>query len=475
MRLPATVRQFFDLEKSELRIVGLSAAYFFLLLCAYYILRPIRETMGISRSADDLPYLFLATMLSMLLLAPVIGALVSKYPRNQFIPYAYRFISINLLLFFAALQWLPTQQLFAVGIVFYIWLSIINLLLISLFWGFMSDGIAFRNSKRLFPGIAVGGTIGAIFGSSIAQQFIELLGQAYMLLVSIFFLEAALRVMKIIDREFSRYAQQPENQELKSLPEQTPENRDRNRLENSVGSKLAQWFSGVRYTFSSPYVLAIAGYIFFYGLTSTFLYFQQGQLVAAETGSSSERTQIFANIDLWANSLTLIMQLLVSRQLLMRFGIGTILVGLPLITLAGFIALSISPVLSVLIVFQALRRSLNYGLFKPAREILFTVLPTEQKYKAKSFVDTFVYRGGDAVGALSQKGLLMLQLGIASIAMLVVPIAALWALLAIYLGGRAKRLDSSISIAPGRKSQEAEINASEKDKSEKTVYTTSKH
>ena len=211
-------------------------------------------------------------------------------------------------------------------------------------------------------------------------------------------------------------------------------------MKKNNNSKFVQWTSGIRFAVSSPYILAIAGYIFFYGITSTFLYFQQGQLVAAATDNSTERTQIFANIDIWSNIATLTLQLFISRQLLMRFGVGFILLGLPLLTLGGFVALSIAPTLAVLIVFQAARRSLNYGLFKPAREILFTILPREQKYKAKSFVDTFVYRGGDAIGAVTQKGLTALHLGIGSIALLVVPIAACWSLLALYLGKQANQI-----------------------------------
>ncbi|TQV88089.1 NTP/NDP exchange transporter [Aliikangiella coralliicola] len=431
MKMPQPIRQLFDLEKQEFRIVSLSAIYFFLLLCAYYVLRPIRETMGISRSADDLPYLFLGTMVTMLLLAPVIGGLVSKYKRSEFIPIVYRFIIICLLLFFTLLSVVSAENLFYVGVIFYVWLSVMNMLIISLFWGFMSDGISFKNSKRLFPSIAIGGTIGAIFGSTIAQQFIDLLGQTYLLLVSAILFEVAARVMKKIDQEFDSYPQ---------TPARLGESLTKWKIDKNSASKLSQWTSGIRFAISSPYILGIAGYIFCYGITSTFLYFQQGQLVAAATESSTERTQIFANIDIWSNAATLALQLFISRQLLMKFGIGFILLGLPLLTLSGFVALSIAPTLAVLIIFQATRRSLNYGLFKPAREILFTILPQEQKYKAKSFVDTFVYRGGDAIGAITQKGLTAIQLGIGSIALLVVPIAAFWSLLAIYLGKQANRI-----------------------------------
>ncbi|WP_196139030.1 NTP/NDP exchange transporter [Aliikangiella sp. G2MR2-5] len=447
------IEQLLKFSPQERRIVLLSASYFFLLLCAYYILRPVRETMGIARSADDLPLIFLGTMTVTLLLAPVIAALVNRYQRAQFIPFCYHAISLLLLGFFIALTLLPQKMIFAVGIAFYIFLSVVNMLLISLFWGFMSDGISLGESKKLFPSIAIGGTIGAISGSSITQILVELSGQAPLLLISAIILQIAIILMRKTDSAFQDFSIAEQTLQSNTTTEKTVQ-KDTKSLE-TLFSKSNKWerqesdslaarlTSGIRFAISSPYMMAIAGYIFCYGLTSTFLYFQQGQLVAMETGNSHERTQIFSNIDIWSNSLTLLFQLFLSRKLLMHFGIGPILIGLPLLTLSGFAALALAPTLTVLIIFQALRRSLNYGLFKPAREILFTILPTDQKYKAKSFIDTFVYRGGDAIGALSQKGLTSLALGITSLALLVVPIAALWTFLAIFLGREASRAEQN--------------------------------
>ncbi|MET1257355.1 NTP/NDP exchange transporter [Aliikangiella maris] len=431
--MPNAIQQLFKFNSRELQIVSLSAAYFFLLLCAYYILRPIRETMGISRSADDLPYLFLATMLVLFFLAPVIGGLVSKFERSRFIPIVYRFISVNLVGFFLALTFLSEQFQFYVGITFYVWLSVINMLIISLFWGFMADGISFKDSQRLFPSIAIGGTIGAIFGGTIAQQFVDIIGSNYLFLICIFLLELAVIVMKKIDLAFKNQPSEITIKQQLSVRFAAPAF-----SADTQPHFFKRALAGIQFTLSSPYILAIAGYIFFYGLTSTFLYFQQGQLIAAETSNSSQRTQLFAYIDIWANILTLAFQLFISRQLLLKFGVGIILVGLPLLTLGGFITLAILPTLSVLIIFQTLRRSLNYGLFKPARETLFTLIPQEQKYKAKSFVDSFVYRGGDAIGASIQKLLTFFHLGVASIAMLIVPIALIWSILALYLGKQVK-------------------------------------
>ncbi|MEE4244012.1 MAG: Npt1/Npt2 family nucleotide transporter [Kangiellaceae bacterium] len=432
------------LSKQESLIVAFGASYFFLLLTAYYILRPIRETMGISRSATDLPSIFLGTMITLLAISPLIGALVSKFHRTKFIPIFYHFVSACLIVFFALLITVNKSHLFYVGIGFYVWLSVINMLLISLFWGFMADGIGFSRSKKLFPSLAIGGTIGAIFGSSIAQIFIDILGQNYLLLVPILFLQAAVVIMKKLDGLFYKY----QSSEQSSKPHaNTPSQATDESPGNQPSTKWQQWISGIRYTMSSPYLLAIAGYIFFYGLTSTFLYFQQGILVAEAASTNSDRTKIFANIDFWANTLTLLLQLFISRQFLKRFSLSTILIGLPLFTMGGFAALAAAPTLAVLVVFQSLRRSLNYGLFKPAREILFTLIPSEQKYKAKSFVDSFIYRGGDAVGALSQKALNSFSFGIGAVSLIVIPVAGAWSLLALFLGRHAESKHAETSVS----------------------------
>ncbi len=469
MLLPNAVKQLFDLKQHEFRIVVWSSGYFFLLLTAYYTLRPMRETFGVSRSADDLPYIFLTTMLALLFVAPLIGGLVSKYQRRQFIPLAYRFVTLNLILFFIAFMMLPVSHHFYIGIVFYIWLSVINMLLISLFWGFIADGIIFSNSKKLFPMIAIGGTLGAILGGSITNVLVEIIGHTYLLLVPIIFLEVAIWVMRKIDRLFVLTPTQNISNDddflwhksTKNLMQCNAEEVQKKQAKNTL-SRFHQWTSGIQFALKSPYLLAISGYIFFYGLTSTFLYFQQGQLVAQETQNAVERTQIFAHIDIYANVLTLIMQLYVSQHLLKKFGLGIILIGLPIFTLAGFISLSLLPSLAMLIIFQTLRRSLNYGLFKPARETLFTLLPSEQKYKAKSFVDSFVYRGGDAIGAVSQKILTAFQLGVSSIALLIVPIALDWSALALYLGKKSQAVNDKQQAFIRSKNLNKKMNQKEK-------------
>ncbi|MGX5172646.1 NTP/NDP exchange transporter [Aliikangiella sp. IMCC44653] len=431
MFIPQSIKQTLQLAPKDLKIVFLSASYFFLLLTAYYILRPVRETFGISRSAEDLPYLFLSTMCILLILAPAIGWLVASYKRKQFIPIVYRGVSFCLILFCIALTAFESDYLFYTGVTFYVWLSVINMLLISLFWGFIADGISFSQSKNYFPAIALGGTLGAILGGTITNTLVSHVTPNLLILIPIIFLELALLAMGRLDKLF-------DNQTINDAPKTS--NNLNNKLETTP--KIKQAFEGISYALSSPYLMAIAGYIFLYGLTSTFLYFQQGELIASASTSQVQRTQYFSQIDIWSNVLTLIFQLYISQKLLNRWSIGAILVGLPLLTLTGFISLAIFPTLSVLMVFQVLRRSLNYGLFKPAREALFTLIPSQQKYKAKSFVDSFIYRGGDAVGALTQNLLNIIGISLVGLASLVAPLSLIWCLLALFLGKRVKLLAS---------------------------------
>lgn len=419
----------FNIRQDEVKLVTLSAIYFFLLLCAYYVLRPLREEMGVAGGVDNLPWLFLGTMTAMLAATPLFGLIASRFERRKFLPVAYRFFALNLLVFFAVFKLLPEYDIIA-GRAFYIWISVFNLFILSLFWGLMADGFNLGQSKRLFALIAIGGTVGALVGSALTQQLAGVLGRINLLLVSVVLLEIAVQVFYRLDSGFRA--------DSTDSPATVATTRG-----TALTTDPSDWLSGIRDTLRSPYLLAIAGYLFCYSLTSTFLYFEQATIISNEVSGRVQRTEIFATIDVWVNALTLLAQLFLSGRIISRFGVKWVLVAMPLLTLAGFWVLSLYPVLAVLMVFQIIRRASNYALFRPARETLFTVLAAEQKYKAKSFLDTFVYRGGDALGAMIFKVLQSFALGVASIAALVAPVALLWAALSWYLGNRQARLDAA--------------------------------
>ena len=387
-------------------------------MSSYYMLRPLREEMGLAGGVRNLPRLFMVTLAAMAVVAPLLGWLVRRYRREVFIPLAYRVLGSNLLIFFAVMHLAPESSMVTVGRVFYVWLSVYNLFILSLFWAFMVDLFGYPGSRRFFGIIAVGGTMGAILGAGLTEQLVPLLGRANLMLLAVVLLEGAVRCVGVLSRRY-------ENAPTTVAPE--PQ-KDR-----------GMW-AGVTLTLRSPYLLGIGGYLFLYSLTSTFLYFEQAEIVSRAVAEGVERAVIFARIDLWTNILTLAGQLFVTGRLLKRLGTGMVLALLPVLVALGFTALGLWPVLAVLVVFQVVRRAGNYAFAKPARETLFAVVDRESRYKAKNFLDTFVYRAGDALGAGIFSLLTATGAGLTAIAWTAVPLALVWSLTGVFLGRRQRRL-----------------------------------
>jgi len=407
------------IRSDEVKASLLAFAYFFCVLSAYYVLRPLREEMGLAGGVRNLPWLFIGTLLATLVLAPLFGTLVSRYKRSQFITISYRFFAINLLLFYLLMLYSDAEMDVVLGRVFYIWLSAFNLFVVSVFWSFVADGFGYERSRRLFAFLAAGGTTGAIVGASITSGLVEVIGRLHLMLFSVVLLELAVRIVHALNKEFAQY--EPDD----ALPE-TP-----------IGEKqsiVEQMSAGISLTIRSPYLLGISGYLLLYSFLSTFLYFEQANIINSALESRTERTALFAQIDLWVNSLTLLMQIFLTGHLMRKLGITLVLVIVPILTVAGFISLAFAPVLVTLVIFQVVRRAGSYALSRPARETLFTILGREEKYKAKNFIDTFVYRTGDALSAGLNGLLAMIGLGVASVAWVAVPFAVLWTAVGGWLG-----------------------------------------
>lgn len=417
-RARETIARLVDLRPGELPALCVAFVYFFLLLCAYYILRPIRDEMGIAGGVENLQWLFTGTFLAMLCAVPAYGWLVRTYPRRRFIPFAYRFFIVNLLIFFTLFQ-VPAVETHAAR-AFFVWISVFNLFVVSVFWSFMADIFTDVQGKRLFGAIAAGGTAGAMAGPSLTAALAGPLGPVNLLLLSAALLEGALVCVRRLARPSADGRGEPGARE----------GGDR---DSAIGGHI---LAGVSALARSPYLLAIGLYLLFYTWTSTFLYFQQAEIVSAAFTDPGARTRVFALIDLAVNVLTLGLQLFVTGRLMARAGVAAGLVLLPAVTAAGFAVLSAGPVLAVLAPFQSLRRAANYGIARPAREVLFTVVPREDKYKAKSVLDTVVYRGGDAASGWLYAGLAGLGLGLEGLAMAAVPVALCWLAVGWYLGQR---------------------------------------
>lgn len=407
-----------------------SSAYYFMVLCAYYVIRPIRDDMGAAGGVDNLAWLFTGTLLGMLLLHPLYTSLVSTMPRRKFIALAYRFFILNLIAFFLVLRAVDAEQAIWVGRVFFIWTSVFNLFVVSVFWSMIADVFRPGQGKRLFGVVAVGGTIGAVFGSSITAFFSERVGSINLLLVSAAILELAVQASKVLDRreEIMHVA------EATDAADAVVKNAQGSKADEIIGGGV---LDGIKHVARSPYLIGIAFLVLFYTITSTFLYFQQVDIVATVFGEDRDaRTRVFGQMDLAVNMVTLVCQLFLTGRLMRWFGVGFGLAFLPIVTMIGFGLIGIAPGLVALIAFQIVRRAGNFAIQRPAREALFTVLSRTDKYKAKNFSDTFIYRFGDQTGAWAYDGMLKLGLGASALAFSMIPVSALWLLLTIWLGRR---------------------------------------
>jgi AAA family ATP:ADP antiporter len=425
-----------DAKAGEIDALLWSFAYFFCLLCSYYILRPIREEMGVAGGVDNLPWLFTGTFAAMLVAIPLYSAVVARFPRRRIIPIVYRFFSLNLLVFFVLLR-LDVSRIH-VGRVFFIWISVFNLFVVSIFWSFMADIFKSEQGKRLFGFIAAGGSAGALVGPLLTAKLVKPLGPTNLFLVSIVLLEAGVLCVRQLDRRaaaIARAALAPV-----SLGGDPPPRPPSPEAEGRVGGGV---FGGIKLVVQSGYLLGICVQTLFLTTTATFLYLQQARIVSASSVDPAERTAMFAAIDLTANALTIVVQALLTGRIITRLGLAFSLGLLPVLTGLGFLGLAVAPRVSVLAVFQGGRRAIHYAVERPAREILFTVVGPEAKYKSKSFIDTVVYRGGDAASGWAFAGLTAgLGLGATAMALITVPMAGAWLLVTRYLARKQEALSA---------------------------------
>ena len=432
-RLRSLVARTVEVREGEGPALGWASAYFFLLLASYYVIRPLRDEMGVRGSENALSWLFVGTLAGTALLNPLFGALVSRLTRKVFVPVVYRFLVATLVLFWALLSLAPEAWRLPVAQTFFVWASIFNLFAVSVFWGFLSDLFRPEQGRRLFGFVAVGGTLGAVAGAALTAGLAGLLGPTNLLLLAALLLEGAVFCVRGLVRHFGVDDTSRNPDGTGTEPEGVPPGRG--------------VFSGLAIVSRSGTLLGISLFLLFFTISSTFLYFEQARIVKAALADSAERTAFFARIDLWVNLLAAFTQVFLSGRIVRALGVGGTLVALPVLTAAGFLALAISPTTGVLVLVMVSRRAGNFALFRPAREVLFTVLPREEKYAAKNFVDTFVYRSGDVVGAFADKGLRALGAVGGTLAGLFLPIAVAWALLAAWLGRRQGRLAEARAAA----------------------------
>jgi ATP:ADP antiporter, AAA family len=392
-----------------------SFAYFFTLLAGYYVLRPLRDQMGIAGGVRNLPWMFTATFVTLVLAQPLYGELVAKLPRARFIPIVYHFFVANLLLFWLFL----TLKLGAVVVarVFFVWVSVFSLFAVAVFWSFMADLFTAEQGKRLFGFIGAGGTAGALLGPIITIALSKPLGPVNLLIAAAIFLEAAVFCVHRLEHAATRHG------DAKA---------DSRRLGGSAFAALTELVK-------SPYLLGVGAWVSLLSFCATILYFQQAHIVSALVHGAGAQTRIFASIDLAVNLLSLATQIFLTGQLLKRLGTGITAGALPAVYVVGFIAVFLSPTLAVIVVVQVMQRWMNFAVANPARQVFFTVVGREDKYKAKNLIDVVIYRGSDALYGWVFDSLQALGLKLGAIALVAWPMAALWLVLSAALGRAQER------------------------------------
>ena len=426
--MPATDRtaawaRLINLQPGEEGLVAWAFLYLFAIFSSYYVIRPIRDEAGLAGGVSNLSWLFTGTLLAMTAVNPAFAVLVRRLPRIRFIRIAYRFFILNLLIFLVLFRISSGTANIWVGRAFFIWTSVFNLFVVSVFWAFMVDMFTSEQGKRLFGVIGAAATVGGIFGATITASAVKSVGIPSLLICAAILIElgvfAARRLGTLVrPGETSSPADQP-------MAGDAP----------IGGSTIA----GLTHALRDPYLLQIGLYMLLYTILSTFLYFKQAAIVDRGLTDRAARAAFFARIDLMVNVLTLGTQLFLTGRVMRRAGVALSLTFVPALTAAGFLLVGFMPVPAIVIGFIVLRRTGNFAFARPTREVLFTVVSREDKYKTKNFIDTVIYRLGDQVGAWSSTLVTWAGLGAGSIGWTAVPLALAWVGNAWWLGRKQEK------------------------------------
>ena len=426
------VSEIFGFQRRELIPVAWSFAYFFCVLSSYYILRPIREAMAVGSGPNTIPYLFIGTFVTMLFATSIFGWVASRFPRRTFLPWVYLFFISNILIFWVVFSQMRSagDDYIWLGRSFFVWISVFNLFVVSVFWSFMADIYTREQGRRLFGFITSGGSIGALLGGLATSNVVVNVG-----FENLFPVSAAMLVFALLCiHKLKDWVHHEHEEEIDKTVESN----------KPLGGSA---FAGITHVMSSKYFLGIAASSVIASLLGTALYMFAAELIETAIQSADERTRFFSNMNNWQNALALLIQMFAVKQVVTRFGIGRSLVLFPLVTVVGFIVLAFEPTLMVVAVLTVLRRALGFGFTKPSTDMLYSVVTPEEKYKAKNVIDTAIYRGGDVVGTWTIRLMSILGLGIAGISVIMLPFALLSAAIALWLGREYKRMARELKMS----------------------------
>lgn len=397
----------FNVEPHEALAVFAGLLMFFLVFSGYFMLRPVRETMGIAGGIENLQWLFTGTFVVTLAVMPFFGWIAGRARRRRILPWTYGFVSLTLLGFALAFQVAPDDPWLARA--FYIWLSVFNLLVISVAWSVLADLFAVHQAKRLFALMAAGASFGGLCGPILGVLLVGPIGHVGLLVLSAILILAAAGAAEWVQQWRDRH------------PLRQHEAAERRR---PLGGNP---FAGLTTVMRTPYLLGIAAFVLLLASITTFLYFEQARLVAETFPDRADQTRVFGTLDAIVQGLAILSQLFITGRIAQRLGVGVLLVTVPLVVAVGFLWLAFAPVFAVLAVVMVVRRAGEYALARPGREMLFTVVPVEAKYKAKNFIDTVVYRGADALSAWVKTAIDLLAQQPAVAAIIGAILALVWA------------------------------------------------
>jgi ATP:ADP antiporter, AAA family len=417
-----------NVEPLEVKAVSISFVYFFFLMASYFILRPLRDTMGTIYGVNHLQELFTGTFLVSFIVAPLYAGFASRIRLATFLPWVYGVIALSMVAFYFAFRANENSRILAAA--FYVWLSTLNLLIISVFWSMMADIFSSTQAKRLFGFIAAGGTVGTIAAPAFITFFVKTIGANTLLLISGAGFVATALLVRLLEAEKRKFAASDQAAQRTSL-------------DKSLGGNP---FDGFVLLLRSRYLLMIALFLLLMTWISTVIYFQLGDLISHQFASKAARTQAYATIDLATNSIAVLVQLFGTGRFIKRFGVTTGLMINPVVMVIAFVAVAFFPALVVLGSIQVLRRAAEYAVAKPSRDMLFTVVDQQAKYKAKNVIDTVVYRFGDL--SSSWLSAAILPHGVAGLAIFGVIISAAWFPIAYLLGKRYESARGDDQSAP---------------------------
>jgi AAA family ATP:ADP antiporter len=419
------------IEPREVSAVVAAFCLFFFMWAGYFSVRPVRETVGTVLGRDQVADLWIVTALFSIFVIPLYGGIVARFRRSVFLPATYGVVALVLAGIGLSMQGGTISPL--IGKTFYVFISVVNLFLISMFWSFLLELFETGQTKRLFGIIAAGGSAGALAGPLVSDLSVGVIGNSGILYLGAALFVAAIVCQRVLLGIWSQYASGPGGgQNAGKAAEDKP-----------IGGSL---FAGVTLILRSPYILGIAVFVVFISTVNTLLYFEQLRLVEITFSDNTERTRVFARLDWIVQSLTVLSQIFLTGRIAQKFGVKALLTWVPMAMVVGFLALAAVGTFGVLAVVFVLRRACEYAFIRPGREMLWAPLDKETKYKAKNTVDVPIYRGADAVAAQVNSAVAAAGVSAAGVALMGAGVATLWGALGWWLGKKHETLTAGQSV-----------------------------